>query len=63
MGDFGVVEECIVGEEMAFGCSGITTAVGGTNLGVSFLIIQPNYPWFWSMGSQRALGFSIILPL
>lgn len=31
----GVLEECIAAEEMAFGCTGITTAVGGTTLGVS----------------------------
>lgn len=28
-------EECLIGEEMAFGCSGMGTAIGGSNLGVS----------------------------
>lgn len=32
----GVFDECIMGEEFAIGCSGITTAIGGTNLGVSY---------------------------
>lgn len=39
MGGLGVFEECIVGEEFAFGCTGICTAIGGTNLGVSRRIV------------------------
>lgn len=35
VGSFGVFDECLIGEEFAFGCSGITTAIGGTSLGVS----------------------------
>lgn len=35
MGNFGVFEECLTAEEFAFGCTGITTAIGGTGLGVS----------------------------
>ncbi|PZC80408.1 medium-chain specific acyl-CoA dehydrogenase, mitochondrial isoform X1 [Helicoverpa armigera] len=42
VGNLGVVEECLVGEEMAFGCTGITTAVGGTNLGQMPVIIAGN---------------------
>ncbi|KPI91980.1 putative medium-chain specific acyl-CoA dehydrogenase, mitochondrial [Papilio xuthus] len=33
MGNFGVFDECLSAEEFAFGCSGITTAIGGTSLG------------------------------
>lgn len=36
MGQYGVFEECMVGETFAFGCAGIGTAVFGTNLGVSW---------------------------
>ncbi|KAJ2954318.1 hypothetical protein O0L34_g2571 [Tuta absoluta] len=39
MGDIGVFEECIVAEETAFGCTGIGTAVGGTNLGQAPIIL------------------------
>ncbi|KAJ8737146.1 hypothetical protein PYW07_000417 [Mythimna separata] len=42
VGTLGVLEECIIGEEMAFGCTGITTAVGGTNLGQMPVIIAGN---------------------
>ncbi|CAF4746604.1 unnamed protein product [Pieris macdunnoughi] len=35
VGNLGVFEECLIGEEFSFGCTGIGTAVGGTNLGVS----------------------------
>lgn len=35
MGNFGVFDECIIADELAFGCTGITTAIGGTSLGVS----------------------------
>ena len=31
----GVFEGCLIGEEMAYGCSGIQTAILGTCLGVS----------------------------
>ncbi|CAH2035144.1 unnamed protein product, partial [Iphiclides podalirius] len=33
VGNFGVFEECLTAEEFAFGCTGITTAIGGTGLG------------------------------
>lgn len=33
--DIGVFEGCLVTEEMAYGCTGISTAVEGTGLGVS----------------------------
>ncbi|KAJ8737691.1 hypothetical protein PYW08_000286 [Mythimna loreyi] len=42
VGTLGVLDECIIGEEMAFGCTGITTAVGGTNLGQMPVIIAGN---------------------
>ncbi|XP_059062301.1 medium-chain specific acyl-CoA dehydrogenase, mitochondrial isoform X1 [Achroia grisella] len=42
VGDFGVFEECLVGEEYAFGCTGITTAIGGTNLGQAPIILAGN---------------------
>jgi len=32
---FGSVEECIIGEALSFGCTGITAAVTANNLGVS----------------------------
>lgn len=35
IGNFGVFDECLIGEELAFGCSGIATAAGATGLGVS----------------------------
>ncbi|XP_011549673.3 probable medium-chain specific acyl-CoA dehydrogenase, mitochondrial isoform X2 [Plutella xylostella] len=38
-GGLGVFEECLVGEEMAFGCTGICTAIGGTNLGQTPVIL------------------------
>nr|AID66670.1 putative medium-chain specific acyl-CoA dehydrogenase [Agrotis segetum] len=41
-GNMGVLEECIAAEEMAFGCTGITTAVGGTTLGQMPVIIAGN---------------------
>jgi len=31
----GVFENCLIAEEMAYGCSGIQTAVESTSLGVS----------------------------
>lgn len=36
IGNFGVFDECVIGEELTFGCSGIGTAIGGTGLGVSY---------------------------
>ncbi|KPJ06320.1 putative medium-chain specific acyl-CoA dehydrogenase, mitochondrial [Papilio machaon] len=33
MGNIGVFEECLTAEELAYGCTGITTAIGGTGLG------------------------------
>lgn len=42
MGNLGVFDECVAGEEFAFGCTGITTAIGGTNLGVSVDAISYN---------------------
>ncbi|XP_026758937.1 probable medium-chain specific acyl-CoA dehydrogenase, mitochondrial isoform X1 [Galleria mellonella] len=42
VGDFGVFEECLVAEEYAFGCTGITTAIGGTNLGQAPVILAGN---------------------
>ncbi|KAL0852170.1 hypothetical protein ABMA28_000405 [Loxostege sticticalis] len=42
IGTYGVLEECIMAEEFAFGCTGITTAVGGTNLGQTPVIIAGN---------------------
>ncbi|CAG4942003.1 unnamed protein product [Colias eurytheme] len=43
MGNFGVFDECLIGEEFAFGCTGITTAIGGTGLGVSFTTLSLAY--------------------
>lgn len=37
VGNFGVMDECIITEEMAFGCTGINTALDSTNLGVSLV--------------------------
>ena len=31
----GDVDECIVGEELAYGCSGVMTSISANNLGVS----------------------------
>ena len=31
----GVLDECIIGEELAYGCTGITTAVAANGLAVS----------------------------
>jgi len=31
----GVFEGCLIGEELAYGCSGIQTAIESTSLGVS----------------------------
>ncbi|XP_013162289.1 PREDICTED: probable medium-chain specific acyl-CoA dehydrogenase, mitochondrial isoform X1 [Papilio xuthus] len=42
MGNFGVFDECLSAEEFAFGCSGITTAIGGTSLGQTPVIIAGN---------------------
>ncbi|CAG4942002.1 unnamed protein product [Colias eurytheme] len=42
MGNFGVFDECLIGEEFAFGCTGITTAIGGTGLGQTPVIIAGN---------------------
>ncbi|XP_038216154.1 probable medium-chain specific acyl-CoA dehydrogenase, mitochondrial isoform X1 [Zerene cesonia] len=42
LGNFGVFDECIIGEELAFGCTGIVTAVGGTGLGQTPVIIAGN---------------------
>ncbi|XP_050360873.1 probable medium-chain specific acyl-CoA dehydrogenase, mitochondrial isoform X1 [Nymphalis io] len=42
MGNFGVFEECIIGEEFSFGCTGIGTAIGGTGLGQTPVIIAGN---------------------
>ncbi|XP_022125963.1 probable medium-chain specific acyl-CoA dehydrogenase, mitochondrial isoform X3 [Pieris rapae] len=42
VGNLGVFEECLIGEEFSFGCSGIGTAVGGTNLGQTPVIIAGN---------------------
>ncbi|CAH2103182.1 unnamed protein product [Euphydryas editha] len=35
MGNLGVFDECVVAEELAFGCSGITTVFTASGLGVS----------------------------
>ncbi|XP_045510179.1 probable medium-chain specific acyl-CoA dehydrogenase, mitochondrial isoform X1 [Colias croceus] len=42
MGNFGVFDECLIGEEFSFGCTGIATAVGGTGLGQTPVIIAGN---------------------
>ncbi|XP_047523883.1 probable medium-chain specific acyl-CoA dehydrogenase, mitochondrial isoform X1 [Pieris napi] len=42
VGNLGVFEECLIGEEFSFGCTGIGTAVGGTNLGQTPVIIAGN---------------------
>ncbi|CAG9558288.1 unnamed protein product [Danaus chrysippus] len=42
IGNFGVFDECIIGEEFSFGCTGISTAVGGTGLGQTPVIIAGN---------------------
>lgn len=33
----GVFDGCLIEEELAYGCTGISTAVSGTGLGVSFV--------------------------
>jgi len=33
--EMGVFEGCLIGEELAYGCSGIQTAIESTSLGVS----------------------------
>lgn len=35
IGGMGVFEECLIAEEMAFGCTGICTALDSSHLGVS----------------------------
>ncbi|CAG4984963.1 unnamed protein product [Parnassius apollo] len=42
VGNFGVFEECLTAEEFAFGCTGVTTAIGGTGLGQTPVIIAGN---------------------
>ncbi|XP_064076436.1 medium-chain specific acyl-CoA dehydrogenase, mitochondrial isoform X1 [Vanessa tameamea] len=42
MGNFGVLDECIIGEEFSFGCTGIGTAIGGTGLGQTPVILAGN---------------------
>ncbi|XP_014370090.2 probable medium-chain specific acyl-CoA dehydrogenase, mitochondrial isoform X1 [Papilio machaon] len=42
MGNIGVFEECLTAEELAYGCTGITTAIGGTGLGQTPVIIAGN---------------------
>ncbi|XP_035434535.1 probable medium-chain specific acyl-CoA dehydrogenase, mitochondrial isoform X2 [Spodoptera frugiperda] len=42
VGNFGVMDECIITEEMAFGCTGINTALDSTNLGQMPVIIAGN---------------------
>lgn len=32
--ELGSIEECVVGEEFAYGCSGISTAIAANNLAV-----------------------------
>lgn len=45
----GVFEECLVGEEFGYGCTGIATAIGGTNLGVSALLLDILYMYMCRM--------------
>ncbi|CAG4942001.1 unnamed protein product [Colias eurytheme] len=42
VGNFGVFEECLTSEEIAFGCTGIVTAIGGSGLGQTPVIIAGN---------------------
>lgn len=35
----GVLEGCLIVEELAYGCSGIKTAIEGSSLGVSTLLL------------------------
>jgi acyl-CoA dehydrogenase len=35
----GIVEGCLVAEELAYGCSGIKTALEGSGLGVSTAVL------------------------
>jgi acyl-CoA dehydrogenase len=37
-----LLEECLVNEELAWGCSGVTTAIGANNLGMLPIIISGN---------------------
>ncbi|XP_015598254.1 probable medium-chain specific acyl-CoA dehydrogenase, mitochondrial [Cephus cinctus] len=37
-----VFDGCLVGEELAYGCTGIATAIGGTNLGQTPVIVAGN---------------------
>jgi acyl-CoA dehydrogenase len=35
----GVTESCLIGEELAYGCTGIATALEANSLGVSHLFL------------------------
>jgi acyl-CoA dehydrogenase len=35
----GIFEGCLIGEELAYGCSGIKTALEGSGLGVSTAVL------------------------
>jgi hypothetical protein len=37
--EMGVLEGCLIVEELAYGCSGIKTAIEGSSLGVSTLLL------------------------
>ncbi|CAG9137246.1 unnamed protein product [Plutella xylostella] len=58
-GGLGVFEECLVGEAMAFGCSGISTAVSGTGgLGVFEECLIGEEMAFGCSGMGTAIGGS-----
>jgi hypothetical protein len=37
--EMGVIEGCLIAEEFAYGCSGIKTAIEGSGLGVSTVLL------------------------
>jgi acyl-CoA dehydrogenase len=38
--EMGVLESCLIAEELAYGCSGMKTALEGSGLGVSIAMLN-----------------------
>lgn len=41
----GVLDGCVVTEELAYGCTGIQTAIEANSLAVSFNLIYRSFAW------------------
>ena len=69
----GILDECIISEELAFGCTGITTAVAANGLAVSLSCSSENksysnyslspYLFFFSLSLFLSLSLSFSLSL